>query len=303
MSLIDTINNILNTNLYQSNLKYCLVNSDKRPFKIDSTPARPNSEEDFVTIDYIISNLNNDINNNFAGIGISIQANKICAIDVDHCFSIPFNIESGDQRSKDIIRRFKDFAYIEFSFSGTGLRVLFKENVIENYTDLYYIKNKNNSVEYYQPSDSYRYVTVTGKCICNNQIKYCDESKEVLQMFLNDYMLRPVKQVEKIETIDTEDRSFEQLSKLVRGRYLKDINFQNLWFNPAPGSGKDESERDYHLVAYLYQYITQSQDLIQQLFESSPFFKTKDFKHVCKWTRQNNKYFKYLYDNIRRNYE
>ena len=55
MSLIDTINNILNTNLYQSNLKYCLVNSDKRPFKIDSTPARPNSEEDFVTIDYIIT--------------------------------------------------------------------------------------------------------------------------------------------------------------------------------------------------------------------------------------------------------
>ena len=88
--------------------------------------------------------------------------------------------------------------------------------------------------------------------------------------------------------------------KVVRYKYLKDYNFQDLWFTKAPGSGKDESERDYHLVAYLYENITQDKNLLKQIFESSEFFKTKDWKHVNKWKNQNGRYFNYLYDTIRR---
>ena len=299
--LIDTLNNIINTNNEDLlNLKYCLVTKDKLPYRVDEILARSNHSEDFVSIQEIISNLENINVENYKGVGISIQASNICAIDVDHCFSSPFDITSGDERAQQLIDKFKDLAYIEFSFSGTGLRILFNSNLIENYSDKYYIKNKNNSIEYYQPNNSYRYVTVTGRFIYNNLIKTIDNN--IIIDFLNEYMKKTIKSYDNvITTNEVETRTYEQLMKIVRCKYLKDYNFQDLWFTKAPGSGKDESERDYHLVAYLYENVTQDKNLLKQIFESSDFFKTKDWKHINKWKNQNGRYFNYLYDTIRRN--
>ena len=300
MSLVDTIERILETKISESNLKFCLVNKDKLPFRIDGELAKPNKKEDFVNIETLVNSLENIKINKYAGVGISIQASEICAIDVDHCFENPFDINSGDERANNIIEKFKNLAYIEFSFSGTGLRVLFRGDIISNYSDKYYIKNKTNSIEYYQPNDSYRYVTITGKTIIDNEITDKIKSTTALFDFLNEYMIKPIKTYYEVKTNVVENRSFEELMKVVKRFYLKDNNFQNLWFNPAPGSGKDESERDYHLVAYLYENVTQDKDLIKQIFEQSNFFKTKDYKHVNKWTYQNGRYFNYLYDTIRR---
>lgn len=300
--LIETLNNIINTNNEDLlNLKYCLVTKDKLPYRIDEILARSNHSEDFVSIQEIISNLENINIENYKGVGISIQASNICAIDVDHCFSSPFDITSGDERAQRLVDKFKDLAYIEFSFSGTGLRILFKSNLIENYSDKYYIKNKNNSIEYYQPNNSYRYVTITGRFIYNNLIKDIDNN--IIIGFLNEYMKKTIKSYDSIiATNEIETRNYDQLMKLVKCKYLKDYSFQELWFTKAPGSGKDESERDYHLVAYLYENITQDKNLLKQIFESSEFFKTKDWKHVNKWKNQNGRYLNYLYDTIRRNH-
>lgn len=298
--LIETLNDIINTdNEDLLNLKYCLVTKDKLPYRIDEILARSNHSEDFVNIQEIISNLENINIENYKGVGISIQASNICAIDVDHCFSSPFDITSGDERAQQLIDKFKDLAYIEFSFSGTGLRILFKSNLIENYSDKYYIKNKNNSIEYYQPNNSYRYVTITGRFIYNNLIK--DINNDIIIDFLNEYMKKTIKSYDSIITTnEVETRTYEQLMKIVKYKYLKDYSFQDLWFTKAPGSGKDESERDYHLVAYLYENITQDKNLLKQIFESSEFFKTKDWKHINKWKNQNGRYFNYLYDTMRR---
>lgn len=300
MNLLDTLDNISKTNNSIISLKYCLVTKDKLPFKIDGSLAKPNIVEDFVDLNIIINNLNNIKIDNYKGVGISIQASNISAIDVDHCFETPFDIKSGDNRAKELIEMFKDFAYIEFSFSGTGLRILFKTNIIEDYSTKYYIKNANNSIEYYQPTNSFRYVTVTGKYIYNNEIKESLELNKNIILFLDKYMKREEKKKIEIYTTKEETRTFEELLKLVKFHYFKDGIFQNLWFDKAPGSGSNESERDFHLVAYLYQHITQDKDLIKQLFESSPFFKSKDWKHKNKWNYQNFRYYNYLYDNIRR---
>lgn len=299
MNLLDTLDNISKTNNSIISLKYCLVTKDKLPFKIDGSLAKPNMVEDFVDLTTIINNLNNIKIDNYKGVGISIQASNISAIDVDHCFETPFDIKSGDNRAKELIEMFKDFAYIEFSFSGTGLRILFKTNIIEDYSTKYYIKNANNSIEYYQPTNSFRYVTVTGKYIYNNEIKESLELNKNIILFLDKYMKREEKKKIEIYTTKEETRTFEELLKLVKFHYFKDGIFQNLWFDKAPGSGSNESERDFHLVAYLYQHITQDKDLIKQLFESSPFFKSKDWKHKNKWNYQNFRYYNYLYDNIR----
>ena len=296
MDIFETINNVLDSNLIHSNLKFCLVDNRKRPFKCDATPARPNIEQDFVDFEMLLQCTSLD---SYAGIGISVQASQVCAIDVDHCFSIPFDISSADERAKDVIERFKKFAYCEFSFSGTGLRVLFRTTLIDNYSDKYYIKNESKAIEYYQYGKSYRYVTVTGMKIVDNAITFNQSINQSLIKFLDDYMTKPVKTSQKIKEV-IETRSFDELMNVVKFHYFKNMTFQNLWFNPAPGSGKDESERDYHLVAYLFENVTQDSDLLKQLFEQSPFFKSKDFKHMQKWTNQNGRYFNYLYNNIRR---
>ena len=296
MKAIDVIERLVNTSIINSGLKYCLVDVNKHPYKLDNTPARPNMVEDFVEFDKLLESKFLD---KFAGIGISIQASEICAIDIDHCFKTPNDVTSGDERAKYFLDLFKDVAYCEFSFSGTGLRILFKQPLIENYSDQYYIKNEKYGIEYYQPNKSFRYVTVTGNVIYDNKIGSDINFLDKIQKFLNKFMLRQINKI-VIKTTSEEKRSYEELMKLVKRAYLTDMNFQNLWFNPAPGSGKDESERDYHLVAYLYENITQDKELIKRIFETSEFFKTKDKKHVYKWEYNNFRYFNYLYDNIER---
>lgn len=297
MSAIDVIEKISTTSIFNSNLKYCLVSADKHPYKIDNSPARPNKKEDFVEFEEL---LNCDKLDEYKGVGISIQASEICAIDVDHCFSIPNDINSGDERAKDILNLFKDLAYCEFSFSGTGLRILFQTDIIDNYSNNYYIKNSDFGIEYYQPSNSFRYVTITGNCIYDNLIKPEINIKDTLYVFLNKYMKRKIIISDTKKEVSEETKTYEELMKMVKCLYRKNEVFQDLWFHPAPGSGKDESERDYHLIACLYENITKDKEMLKQIFESSEFYKTKDYKHRYKWTNQNFRYFNYVYDMVQK---
>lgn len=298
MNAFDVLSNIFkNEHLCNANLKYCLVGSNKRPYRYDGKDARPNDIDDFVQlIDLVEANKWID----YAGIGISIQASNICAIDVDKCFSSPFDISTADSRALDVIDRFKHFAYIEFSFSGTGLRVFFRQDNIEDYSSKYYIKNDRVNIEYYQPKQSYRYVTITGRTIVDNPIDSSISYKDDIIDFLNTYMLRPIVVKQHVDVNENDDRSLEDLLKIVKRLYFKDYTFQNLWFTNAPGSGKDESQRDYHLVAYLYENVTQNREKLRQVFECSTFYKTKDSRHISKWLYNDYRYFNYLYDKVRR---
>lgn len=293
MNALDTLTKIADVDtLYYANLKYCLVGSNKQPYKIDGTNVRPNNISDFVSFDKLVSC---DYLINYAGVGISIQASKICAIDVDHCFSKANDLSSADERAKSILEIFKDKAYIEFSFSGLGLRILFRHNVIEDYSDKYYIKNDKNNIEFYQPSSSYRYVTITGNVIYENELDKLDD--ETLFDFLNKYMIRLTKvKHEKSTIVDTS--SIEELLVKVKHRYRTNFSFQELWFGRAPGSGSNESQLDYRLIAELYENVTQDKDKLKQLFELSPYFKSKDSKHLYKWYYKDYRYFEYMYSKL-----
>lgn len=292
MSAVDTLYAITQTELLYENLKFCLVNEKKLPFTIKNTMAAVNNLADFVDFDNLLTCENLDT---YAGLGISIQASNVCAIDIDKCVSKPFDENSINLFAKEIIDIFKNIAYIEFSFSGTGIRILFRKRILSNYSEMYYIKNSKFQLEYYQPNQSSRYVTVTGKYLYNNSLDI-NFSNQILINFLNKYMKRPVIKKEKVDVNSEID--FDTLMKKIKYHYHKYYDFQNLWFTSAPGSGKDESERDYRLVTYIYTNITQSKELIKRIFEESEFFKTKDKKHIYKWTNNNYRYFNYLYKRI-----
>ena len=298
MNAVDVLSRISSTHLLEADLRYCLVSDDKRPYKIDDTMAKPNQMSDFVDFETLLQHTSLE---SYAGVGISIQASNIFAIDVDHCFETAFDVMSGDNRAKDLLERFADYAYCEFSFSGKGLRILFRHKVMDDYSAKYYIKNERHGIEFYQPSRSFRYVTVTGMTISDNQIlDEVPELDEIIHQFLEDYMLRPVRVSFDVKTQAEETRTFEQLMVEVKRLYFKNRPFQDSWFAIAPGSGKDESEKDYKLIALLYENITQDKALIKKIFEASPYFKTKDSKHIFKWNYQEGRYFNYVYDMIRR---
>lgn len=284
MSALDTLYNIVeNDNLNLLSLKCCLVDENKIPYTVNNVRCRPNTEEDFCDL-YELINCSNI--NKYKGIGFSINFSGISAIDIDKCFFVPFNINSISQKAKDILEIFND-CYCEFSFSGTGIRILFTVDCKKGYKDSYYIKNSKENIEFYNPSFSYRYVTVTGIPIKNNKVKKIPY--EQLEIFLNRYMKKPTS--EKLMSFVKGEKSIDDLLVDVRKLYFKNDRFQEVRFKKAPGSGKNESEIDYELICYLYQYITKDIEQIKQIFMESPFYKSKDNKHVYKFTNNNYKYF------------
>lgn len=270
-------------------LRFCFVNKDKVPFQHDGTDsARPNVTFDFVPL----GQMNLSKASEFAGLGISIQASGICAIDVDHCFSRPFDLSSADGRAQDIINIFDGKTYIEFSFSGTGLRILFKAAPILDYETTYYIKNSKTQCEYYYPQGSNRYVTITAATIINAPISFISDS--LLKVFLDTYMIRP----KRINTNGKREPIQGDVDNLLLHFLRTNKSFQDNWFDKAPGSGSNESERDFFLLKFIFENIANERDKAKEVFERSPFFQSKDRKHKYKWEKSDNRYFNYLYNVI-----
>lgn len=290
MKAVEVAERIIEGPLFDANLKYCLVDKNKVPFRYDGKNAHPNDVNDFCDIKDIVTS---DQITKFPGMGISVQASNVWGIDIDHCVETPFNKDTINDFGKGIVNMFKDFAYIEFSFSGTGLRILFRDKIIDNYEDIYYIKNSKLQVEYYQPSKSNRYLTITGMAIYPNKIDSETTHSNIVYMFLNNYMRRPMSVNNKIDIIKdvSDDRSLEQLLNNIKCCMLADSSLTELWFHHAPGSGSNESECDYYLCNYIYHHITKDKDKIKDLFELSPYFKSKDSKHVYKWNYHDNRYY------------
>lgn len=298
MNALEVIENIVqNENLINGNFKYCFVTSNKVPMRYDGKNAKPNNIEDFVDLEYLLQNPKIE---NYAGLGISIQASKISAIDVDGCFSQPFDISSQDDRAKEIIEIFKDIAYIEFSFSGKGLRIFFKSNIIDNYSSIYYIKNSKLNIEYYQSNDkSFRYVTITGKPIYNNPIQNCPQDK--LLKFLNKFMLRPkqIKSEADFGALNQETRSFEELWNIFKYHYFKNMRLQDAALNKFDRLNfGSESDQDWYIISYIYTNITKDKIMIKKIFENTYFFKNKDKKHLYKWEYNDNRYYNYIYSHL-----
>jgi primase-polymerase (primpol)-like protein len=281
-----------NNNILDANLRYCFVDSNKLPHT-NTSIAKPNNVDDFVPFD----TLSVEASNRFAGVGISIQASHICAIDIDHCFAEPFNVESANDIAKRILQVFKLF-YCEFSFSGTGIRILFCANPIKDYSKKYYIKNSKMGVEYYYPEGNYRYVTVTGCAIHNNPIKKTP-SEHLLMAFLNTFMQRPVREEKFEEPTRLNLNENINYSDLLRFHLLDNLKFQNAWFGRGCGDFPSQSEKDFYMLSFIYNNITKNRENVREIFESSIYFQTKDEKHKYKWFYNNYRYFNFQFNMIK----
>lgn len=271
-----TLQNILKTKVADYPLKWCFVNENKLPFQKDGTIAKLNNKSDFCDLNELV----NDNLKVFKGLGISINYSNVCAIDVDKCFSEPFKIDTIDERGKWILDLFKDY-YCEFSFSGTGLRILFLSEFKGDFRHSFYIKHSKYNIEFYMPHFTSRYVTITGKYIYNNSIKQVNI--DLLLKFLNKYMLR---EEQKIAT-NMEDKIEDDkvINKRLKKLFKLNSHFLDVWTSQAKGSGRDESENDYYLILMLYQNVSSNRSTIKSLFEKSDYYLSKDARHLKKWNQ------------------
>src|SRR5574344_2529348 len=244
MSAIDCLERISNTSLMLSDLQYCLLDSNKLPFQINGEPARSNDNSTFVSYEKLLSCNNLDY---YTGVAISVQASNVCAVDIDHCLLKPNNFTTMSDLAKDVVNMFKEFGYVESSFSGLGIRILFNQACIKDYKQNYYLKNSKLGLEYYQFDQPGRYVSVTGNYFINNGLDCKSDHTDIIKAFLEKYMKRPFKVLSNTNSsFEKDSRSIDLLMNKVKYKYLTDTAFQDLWFDPAPGHGSNESERDYH---------------------------------------------------------
>lgn len=190
------------------------------------------------------------------GIGIGLFYG-ISAIDIDHC------VENGvpNEMAMDIINMCK--SYTEYSPSGTGIRIIFKTKTYFD-KNKYYIKNSARGLEVYICGFTKRYLTVTG-----DKYKF-DEIREInLQPLLDKYMVRPT-------ILNSGNDDF---SKALQ----KDAKLYELYHKQAPGSGSNESELDMALLSKIAFYTKCDPVKTKTIFETSPYFASKDEMHKAKW--------------------
>lgn len=219
------------------------------------------------------------------GLGIGMWG-YLCGIDIDHC------IEDNHilPEAQAIINLFPE-AYIEKSFSGTGLHFLFlSQEQYPNRKDSYYIKlgkkhMKEQSLpfhglEFYQGLQDHRYLTLTEDVI-QSPTHRTDVSGEKIQQFLDTYFKRPPAPTNSItvSSTDEEDMAWWCWAKKRRPERLFQLASQL-----PTGSGGTESEDDLSFMIELAFWTNKNPHLMCQAFESSYYYKHKDAKHIRKWT-------------------
>lgn len=224
------------------------------------------------------------------GLGVGMWG-YLCGIDIDGC--IDNNVISDEAQA--IIDLFPE-AYIEKSFSGTGLHFLFLcQMQVPDRKDSYYIKmgKKHMSekslpfkgLEFYQGLYDHRYLTLTENSIQSPpSLTYV--SGEKLLAFLDQYFKRPQPSSTNITTISTdpEDEAWWRWAKK-RLRQGKAQRLYDLASKTPTGSGGTESEDDLALMSEIAFWCNKNPDLMREVFETSYYYKHKDQKHKNKWAR------------------
>lgn len=249
--------------------------------------ARTSDPGTFCTFEEAMSLINS---NPKYGLGIGMFS-YLCGIDIDHAVQ-PDGTFS--QTAQDIIYYF-DGAYMEYSFSGTGVHILFLCKEQRAYVK-YYTKmgaaqllpkgiTDIGGLEFYQGTVDNRYLTLTGNIIPQKHPQnYTKPAKEVLA-FLDKYFLKPpVKAAVTLPTSsDEEDKAWFNWGRANQFPSVLKM-FEQAKKTPT-GSGGTESEDDFALLSSIGFWCNGNANIMRQAFECTPYFKKKDADHIAKWNR------------------
>lgn len=195
-----------------------------------------------------------------AGVGIF---NGLGAIDIDNCID-----ENGEfsEMAQDVIQTMT--AYTEYSPSGTGVHILFRADLPQYDKARYYENNRALGLEVYVKGGSPRYLTVTGKKLC--QCADLEERSAQVQQVLDKYMLKPVSEPVPQEELKPVDLSDDEIVE----RICKDEKFKKLWHGDYSEIGS-WSEADLSLCNKLAFWTNKDPERMDRIFRRSGLMRGK----------------------------
>jgi len=250
----------------KENAKFCCWRYETVNSRITKVPYNPasgyhaNVKKPKTFCDYTTAV---SVSDKYDGIGIRV-GNRIIAIDLDHC------VEDGKllPRAVEITVRFHG-AYIEFSPSGTGLRILCMVQDGFTYdTDAYYIKK--GSVEVYAAGATKRFVTLTGNIYQPGDVV---EVPDAVTWLLDSYMKRDKPGLPAI--VQERESYLNDDSVLAKALAAKNADkFKKLWKGDISGY-PSQSEAEAALCSMIAFYCNGSAEQIDRLFHKSALMRDK----------------------------
>lgn len=232
----------------------------KVPYQVNGCKALPNNPSTFTTFDTALKSVRK-----FDGLGIGIF-NGLSAIDIDHCVDKDGNLS---ELAENIVALFKG-SYVEYSPSGTGLRILFLTSNFQYDKVKYYINNQSLGLEVYVASATNKYVTVTGDVLNDGDVI---DATEQLQILLDRYMLHPkLGSANKIVPAQSYLSDESVLQKASCSRNSE--RFNALWNGEVP-EGKSPSEADMALCSMLAFWCGKDIEQMDRLFRRSKLMRDK----------------------------
>lgn len=205
------------------------------------------------------------------GLGLGIFKG-FSAIDIDDCIDAHGNIS---EMAQDIINYIG--SYTEISPSGRGIRIIFKTDTVIDKTT-HYINNSNNGLEIYISDNTNKYVTLTGNIYGDIR----DINKIDITYILDKYMRKKRNVTRAAATIEPSGDIVDAIGRALANNKA----FKEAWERKATGSGGTENEDDLSLASYLAQIFEGDFSKINEAFLMSPYFMSKDKKHVDKWLKR-----------------
>lgn len=251
--------------------------------KVPTRGTRVNDMNTYHTYSEALSLMNSD-----EGLGIGLFGN-LCGVDIDHCISDGV-ISPAAQEILDYF----DGAYVEKSFSGTGIHLLFFCEDQHKYQKYYTKMNEKHlqakgiigigGLELYQGKIDNRYLTLTGNKIDSKKPTNYSVSKKKITEFLDKYFQRPSAPVVTPVTFTSSDA--EDIAWFNWARRRKPERLLALASKTPTGSGGTESEDDLIFMSELAFWCNKNPRIMRMAFESSYYYRHKDDKHIKKWARK-----------------
>lgn len=220
-----------------------------------------------------------------SSLGLKVGSNNITAIDFDKCVDPETKVINEKVLNCLSFLDIKN-CYVEYSPSGTGIRVLFKTKTPFD-PKLYYIKNSADDIEYYDAAhcnlpEKSRMVRISG-----NPLFLQDTTKFDLvdtQLFLDSFMRRKGEP----SIIGSGDCLFSDTPNEHKVRvitYLTSVLPVFFNYNNRYVYHKSESEWDFFMVNEIASYTKNRKEIID-ILKGTKYFLTKDLYHLKKWQRQ-----------------
>lgn len=212
---------------------------------------------------------------NDLGLGVLLGQGLSC-IDLDDCVK-----EDGvSDRASEIVNTMD--SYTEFSPSGLGLHIFYYG---EKPGSRCRMKMEDFEIEIYEKE---RFITVTENMFYGDDVE--ERSSQIAEIYSDIFG-------EVTETVSREYGTCTEVDRKLRYALNHDTALYNMWHGKR-SEGDDESRTDLALIGKLCYWLDRDPETVYDVFQKSPYFRSKSEKHKRKFLTRYDNYFLPSFDKV-----